>query len=363
MTQLELSYDDMPPLSEDSLPQPPQRVLTQQISEFIDLQLVDLAAANDVWPSQGRVDGGLNPETAVSDLVATSGEGLVPAEQTVDKQAPNFVVVGGSQAATETWIEGLTGANCQVQLLDVEAFQTLSSLSVTPDVALIDCTDFDWAVDQIHACKRHPSSHRWALITHGLATPEQRCELLELGVVEVLASDLDEQEKRLRSISVAKRQRLITQYSEKPLHYPASGAFHMPYLIGVGNTLYATAQRGHISLVVAVMRLTEAALEKQPDIGEFITCCQRNLRDTDVFARSADNEFVAVVTNATRHNISAVFERLAERVADGIALEPGVQAMEIGVTADSGVTFEGMIKRASGALRRATASEQFLVLD
>lgn len=136
--------------------------------------------------------------------------------------------------------------------------------------------------------------------------------------------------------------------------FPGSSAYHLEFLKRVGSILYASAQRGQMTIAVAAIKVADGMLTAEFDFAKLIDCCQSNLRDTDVVAQSADNELVVIVTNVSKHNIACVFDRLSDKVCVELGIAQGDSPLEVGTTIDLGITFESMIYRARANLLKQT---------
>ncbi|MBX2881164.1 MAG: hypothetical protein KTR32_14565 [Granulosicoccus sp.] len=130
------------------------------------------------------------------------------------------------------------------------------------------------------------------------------------------------------------------------LLYPVASAYELDFLLRVGKVLYASAQRGHITMAIAMIRVNE-----EIDVKDVVNCCHSYLRETDVFAQSADDELAVIVTNVGKRHIAGIFERLSEQVAVTLKLDNAENVLKTGATIDLGVTFENMFHRACIALQ------------
>nr|MBX2824944.1 hypothetical protein [Gammaproteobacteria bacterium] len=259
MTQLELSYDDcpeLPPLPGTERTEPELDATGRQCLAFIDRNLVDQPAANDVVHAEQAGDSAGNSQTDGSRLTT-----------------PRLALLRTSDGAQSELCTLLADAGIEVFPLDVADGQPAFVLPDEYDLALIDFTDAEWAKRRVQSWQRHPQAAGRAILAHGYATASERCQLLEAGAADVLDTRLDPRELVLRCLHTIDRQRAQEARLERLVREKNLTAYPSAQITGVGNTLFATAQRGHISLVVAVLCLTEAATTRVPDVAQMIRCC------------------------------------------------------------------------------------------
>lgn len=146
-----------------------------------------------------------------------------------------------------------------------------------------------------------------------------------------------------------------------------TGVYNRDYLFDVGEKMYASAQRGDISLTLAMLQIDhfdqltiDHGIEASNQILKTIApVLQSEVRKNDVVARYNAGTFVALASNVGDHNAQMVLERIRQLIAK-TPVDCGTTVLNItgsiGATTYPDESFVAMIGNAQESLRQALAS-------
>jgi len=201
------------------------------------------------------------------------------------------------------------------------------------------------------------------------ADPNRSARMLKAGANDVLCKPVQTSEFYYRIRQCVESVERVREIKFSNIRDTLTGVYNRDYLFEVGEKMYASAQRGDISLTMAMLQIdnfdqltVEYGIEASNQVLKTIApLLQKELRKNDVVARYNAGTFVALASNVGDHNAIMVLERIRQLVAR-TPVHCGSSVLNItasiGATTYPDETFIAMIGNAQQSLRQAIDSGQ-----
>lgn len=193
--------------------------------------------------------------------------------------------------------------------------------------------------------------------------------MLKAGANDVLTRPVQTSEFYYRIRQCVESVERVREIKFSNIRDTLTGVYNRDYLFDVGEKMYASAQRGDISLTMAMLQIDnfdqltiEHGIEVSNQILKTIApLLQSELRKNDVVARYNAGTFVALASNVGDHNAIMVLERIRQLIAK-TPIYCGASVLNItgsiGATTYPDETFVAMIGNAQKSLAQAIKEGQ-----
>jgi len=193
--------------------------------------------------------------------------------------------------------------------------------------------------------------------------------MLKAGANDVLCRPVQTSEFYYRIRQCVESVERVREIKFSNIRDTLTGVYNRDYLFDVGEKMYASAQRGDISLTMAMLQIdnfdqltVEHGIEASNQILKTIApLLQSELRKNDVVARYNAGTFVALASNVGDHNAIMVLERIRQLIAK-TQIHCGSTVLNItgsiGATTYPDETFVAMIGNAQDSLTQAIEGGQ-----
>jgi len=193
--------------------------------------------------------------------------------------------------------------------------------------------------------------------------------MLKAGANDVLSRPVQTSEFYYRIRQCVESVERVREIKFSNIRDTLTGVYNRDYLFDVGEKMYASAQRGDISLTMAMLQIdnfdqltVEHGIEASNQILKTIApLLQSELRKNDVVARYNAGTFVALASNVGDHNAIMVLERIRQLIAK-TQIHCGSTVLNItgsiGATTYPDETFVAMIGNAQDSLTQAIEGGQ-----
>lgn len=196
------------------------------------------------------------------------------------------------------------------------------------------------------------------------ADSSRTARMLKAGANDVLSRPVQTSEFYYRIRQCVESVERVREIKFSNIRDTLTGVYNRDYLFDVGEKMYASAQRGDISLTMAMLQIDnfdqltiKHGIEASNQILKTIaSLLQSEVRQTDVVARYNAGTFVALASNVGDHNAIMVLERIRQRIAKN-PIHYGASVLNItasiGATTYPDETFIAMIGNAQKSLAQA----------
>lgn len=199
------------------------------------------------------------------------------------------------------------------------------------------------------------------------ADSNRSARMLKAGANDVLSKQTQPSEFYYRIRQCVESVERVREIKFSSIRDTLTGVYNRDYLFDVGEKMYASAQRGDISLTMAMVQIDnfdqltiEHGIEATNQILKTIApLLQGELRKNDVVARYNAGTFVALASNVGDHNAIMVLERIRQLIAK-TPVYCGASVLNItgsiGATTYPDETFVAMIGNAQQSLEQAISA-------
>lgn len=284
-----------------------------------------------------------------------------------DNRSMQVLVVDDSESF-RSYVCGLLAHYRYDVLTAANGREALDVLQRNPGVVLV-ITDYNMpgmnGLELVQAIRREYRREDLAVI--GLSDASKKglsALLLKTGCNDFLAKPFEVEEFFCRVTQNTNMIRYVRQVRDAATRDFLTGVYNRRSLYEVGGHLYASAQRGAITLAAALVdadhfkRINDTWGHQVGDesLRRIAATLAGQLRKTDVVARYGGEEFVCLAPIKQPGDERILFERIRAAIA-AIDLRAGDRrvpiAASIGVTTALGDSIEAMLKRADDALYAA----------
>lgn len=196
------------------------------------------------------------------------------------------------------------------------------------------------------------------------ADSNRSARMLKAGANDVLNKPVQTSEFYYRIRQCVESVERVREIKFSNVRDTLTGVYNRDYLFDVGEKMYASAQRGDISLTMAMLQIdnfdqltVEYGIDASNQILKTIApLLQSELRKNDVVARYNAGTFVALASNVGDHNAIMILERIRQLIAK-TPVHCGASVLNItgsiGATTYPDETFIAMIGNAQKSLAQA----------
>ena len=306
----------------------------------------------------------------VKDTPASIGQLVAVIRRLVRNRHAKALVVDDSVTSRSYIGDLLRQYNFRV-LLATNGVEALEQLAEHPDISLVICDFHMPRMDGLEMVKRMRATHSKDRLTIiGLSSgggTAMSARFLKAGANDFLPKPFLREEFYCRVAQNMELLELITSLREVSTTDYLTGLYNRRHFYDVGETLFASRQRGTISLTAAILDIDHFKRINDTlghDAGDHVLkAVARNLRATtreaEIIARIGGEEFALLAINLAPEAVKGFFERLREAIS---GIEVTIDGQTVPVTASIGVStgaagsLDAMMSKADEMLYRAKRS-------
>jgi len=306
----------------------------------------------------------------VKDTPASIGQLVSVIRRLVRNRHAKALVVDDSVTSRSYIGDLLRQYNFRV-LLATNGLEALELLAENPDISLV-ISDFHMPrMDGVEMVKRMRATHsKERLCIIGLSSgggTAMSARFLKAGANDFLPKPFLREEFYCRVAQNMELLELITSLREVSTTDYLTGLYNRRHFYDVGETLFASKQRGTIALTAAIIDIDHFKRINDTlghDAGDAVLkAVARNLRaitrEAEIIARIGGEEFALLAINLAPEAVRDFFERLRAAIS---AIEVTIEGTAVPVTASIGVctgtagSLDAMMSRADEMLYAAKRS-------
>ena len=281
------------------------------------------------------------------------------------------ILIVDDSASSRQYIDSLL-RNYRYQTLQASnGREALAVLERHPDITLV-ITDMNMpemdGMELIQRIRRRHLREEIAIVGLSTAsTPGLSARLIKMGANDYLAKPFEVEELYCRVTQNTNMISYVRQIRDHATRDFLTGVRNRRHFFEVGETLYASALRGHFRLAAAVVdadhfkkindRFGHAAGDDA--LTAIAHALESELRDTDIVARYGGEEFACLAVVKDEQGARTLFERLRASIETTLLRSEGESfsvTVSIGVTLNTSDSLSAMLNLADEALYQAKAS-------